>query len=140
MRAHTHTYTQLGESLHTQLSKLVGKLHQAQVDLHSTRSQLKRNEKHCEKLSTTCELVSKMREQVASLQTELREMVPRSQFKELCQELEASIGREKDVRMSLSQHVSAVQQLQERLQMAGQDVQNKETTLLMATKVLAVCV
>lgn len=76
-----------------------------------------------------------MEDQVSSLQTELKRMVPRTQFEELCRELEAGIGRERDVRLSLSQHVSAVQQLQERLQLAGQDVQNKDTSLSMANKV-----
>ena len=50
-------------------------------------------------------------------------------------DLEASLKREKELKVYLSQHVSVVEQLQTKLQLASQDVQYKESTLSQSKKV-----
>ena len=70
-----------------------------------------------------------------SLKDELGMMVPRGQFEAICKDFEASLKREKELKIYLSQHVSVVEQLQTKLQLAYQEVQCKETMLTKSNKV-----
>ena len=70
-----------------------------------------------------------------SLKDELGMMVPRGQFETICKDFEASLKREKELKIYLSQHVSVVEQLQTKLQLASQEVQYKEAMLTKSNKV-----
>lgn len=70
-----------------------------------------------------------------SLKDELGMMVPRGQFEAICKDFEASLKREKELKIYLSQHVSVVEQLQTKLQLAYQEMQYKETMIAKSNKV-----
>lgn len=138
---HTHligflcTHTQLGEKLHSQMISLVGRLHETELQTHSLHSQLIQSHSHREDLTRELHEAKKMKENVESLQTELAMMVPHGQFEGICKDLEASLKREKELKIYLSQHVAAVEQLQTKLQLASQDVQSKESSISQSRKV-----
>lgn len=132
---HTSTHVQLGKKLHRQVISLVGRLHQGEVQLHSLHSQLLQSKSHSERLSRELHEAAKLKERADSLQTELGMMVPRGQFEAICKDFEASLKREKELKIYLSQHVSVVEQLQTKLQLAHQEMQFKETILSKSNKV-----
>ena len=113
----------------------MGRLHQGEVQQHSLRSQLLQSKSQTERLSRELQEASQLRERVESLKDELGMMVPRGQFEAICKDFEASLKREKELKIYLSQHVSVVEQLQTKLQLAYQEVQCKETMLTKSNKV-----
>ena len=98
-------------------------------------SQLLQSKFHSERLSRELQEAGQLNEKVESLQTELGMMVPRGQFEAICKDFESSLKREKELKIYLSQHVSVVEQLQTKLQLAYQEMQCKETTLTKSSKV-----
>ena len=136
---HTHIYTviymQLGDRLHSQITNLVSRLHETELQTHSLHSQLIQSNSHREDLTRKVHDAKKMKESVQSLQTELAMMVPHGQFEGVCKDFEASLKREKELKVYLSKHVAAVEQLQTRLQLASQDVNSKELSLSQSRKV-----
>ena len=137
MHTHTlgHLHIQLGDRLHSQITSLVGRLHETELQTHSLHSQLIQSNSHREDLTRDLHDAKKMKESVQSLQTELAMMVPHGQFEGVCKDLEASLKREKELKVYLSKHVAAVEQLQTRLQLASQDVNSKELSLSQSRKV-----
>ena len=130
-----HTFIQLGKKLQCQVISLVGRLHQGEVQQHSLHSQLLQTRSQAERLSRELQEASQLRGRVESLKDELGMMVPRGQFEAICKDFEASLKREKELKIYLSQHVSVVEQLQTKLQLASQEVQYKEAMLTKSNKV-----
>lgn len=130
-----HAFIQLGKKLQCQVVSLVGRLHQGEVQQHSLHSQLLQSKSQAERLSRELQEASQLRGRVESLKDELGMMVPRGQFEAICKDFEASLKREKELKIYLSQHVSVVEQLQTKLQLASQEVQCKETMLTKSNKV-----
>ena len=114
---------------------LVGRLHQGEVQQHSLHSQLLQSKSQAERLSRELQEAGQLRERVDSLKDELGMMVPRGQFEAICKDFEASLKREKELKIYLSQHVSVVEQLQTKLQLAHQEMQYKETMIAKSNKV-----
>jgi hypothetical protein len=113
---------------------LVGRLHQGEVQQHSLHSQLLQSKSQAEKLSRELQEAGQLRQRVEILKDELGMMVPRGQFEAICKDFEASLKREKELKIYLSQHVSVVEQLQTKLQLTCQEVQCKETMLTKSNK------
>ena len=130
-----HPFIQLGKKLQCQVISLVGRLHQGEVQQHSLHSQLLQTRSQAERLSRELQEASQLRGRVESLKDELGMMVPRGQFEAICKDFEASLKREKELKIYLSQHVSVVEQLQTKLQLASQEVQYKEAMLTKSNKV-----
>ena len=130
-----HPFIQLGKKLQCQVISLVGRLHQGEVQQHTLHSQLLQTRSQAERLSRELQEASQLRGRVESLKDELGMMVPRGQFEAICKDFEASLKREKELKIYLSQHVSVVEQLQTKLQLASQEVQYKEAMLTKSNKV-----
>lgn len=113
----------------------MGSLHQGQVQQHSLHSQLLQSKSQTERLSRELQEAGQLKERVESLQEELGMMIPRGQFEAICKDFEASLKREKELKIYLSQHVSVVEQLQTKPQLAYQEVQCKESTLTKSNNV-----
>ena len=70
MCIHMHT-CQLGEALHTQLTSLVGRLHDGELERHSLHAQLAQTRAECQQLSEAHQQAVELRRKSEELQNEV---------------------------------------------------------------------
>ena len=128
-------HIQLGESLHTQLVNLVGRLHEVEVERHSLLLQLDQSKSEQDRLSGACQDALEMESQVERLRKDVAGMVAHERFMAVCSDLEVALKREQELKVSLTQHGVAVKQLQERLQLEGKNLQAKNDAMSVVDKV-----
>ena len=128
-------HTKVGESLHTQLTSLVGRLHEGETRRHAMFLQLEQHKTEVLRLSSACQEALTLESQVERLREDMAGMVPHERFMSVCSDLESALKREQDLKASLSQHGSVVKELQTRLLQEGQSTQTKSAALCVLEKV-----
>ena len=138
MEIHTfclsYLHAQVGESLHTQLTSLIGRLHEGETKRHAIFLQLEQHKTEVLRLSSACQEALILESQVEKLHKDLAGMVPHEQYLSVCSDLELALKREQELKTSLSHSGSVVRELQSRLQQEGQSTQTKSAALYVLEK------